>query len=98
MPLLGPIRELSLQGKPTPHNLESYGKPRKSQLGSAYLGQKAPELYTGRDTMVILMNCWRLSLDSYESEKLLGNMIISVFPHFHKFSLQELNQVLTVNN
>lgn len=46
---------------------------------------------------VIFMNCWRLILYYHENGKVLGNMLVRVYSHFHKFSLQEHYQVLTTN-
>lgn len=44
-----------------------------------------------------LMNCWRLSVHTFKSQKFLGDLLIRGTQKYCEIYFQELNQVLRVN-
>lgn len=69
---------------------------RESQPGSVYLEQKLLEPSSGRNTYMITTNCWMLTVDYLDSEKLLGECSLRSPQHIPWVHSQETQQIVTV--
>lgn len=83
-------------GSTTTTNSGRSGEAREPQLRSASLKQQVSQPCRSTCT-VILVSCWKVSMDQSESEKRLGRVVLKQ-AHFHGFYIKEHHQVLQVKN